>query len=248
MKTFALFFLFYLFCQGEIVQDLSYGIEAIKSEKLQEGKIQYIQIFGERCSGTNFLTKLIEHNLSAQLSFQYGWKHFPCWYDTPFEEKIRSKMGEKYCSLEGNDNFLFLVIFRDPYDWLRSFFLQPFHVSRRITRTRFSSFLKSRWYSSEDDQAICGPAGIFDRDPSTNGYFKNVLHLRSARIANLLKLKEKVDNVYFLNYETLRENPEAVIDEISSLFTIEKKEDFVPITSYKGKNGKEYVLSHFARG
>lgn len=181
-------------CKAETVGNLSYGIMAKKSDDA-ERKIQYIQIFGERCSGTNFLTKLIEKNLEVPLKFRYGWKHFPCWYDTPFENRISPTQGRDYCTLEGNENFLFIVIVRDPYDWLRSFFLQPFHVSHRVPRTRFYSFIRSRWYSGDEDKAICGPAGIYDRDPETNGYFNNILHLRSARIENFLKLMHKAENV-----------------------------------------------------
>lgn len=33
-------------------------------------------IFGERCSGTNFLEKAILENFELEMTNEYGWKHF----------------------------------------------------------------------------------------------------------------------------------------------------------------------------
>jgi hypothetical protein len=33
-------------------------------------------IYGERCSGTNYLQDLIEINFDVETTWDYGWKHF----------------------------------------------------------------------------------------------------------------------------------------------------------------------------
>ena len=38
--------------------------------------IKYLTIYGERCSGTNYLENLIKINFDVEVKFDYGWKHF----------------------------------------------------------------------------------------------------------------------------------------------------------------------------
>ncbi len=38
--------------------------------------IKYFTIYGERCSGTNFLEETIKANFGLQITWKYGWKHF----------------------------------------------------------------------------------------------------------------------------------------------------------------------------
>ncbi len=35
-----------------------------------------IQIYGERCSGTNYLEDVITKNFNVDITWEYGWKHF----------------------------------------------------------------------------------------------------------------------------------------------------------------------------
>lgn len=240
--------LFFLCCSfllfSEQVEQPRFAIKAQRAKNLKAGSVKGIQIFGERCSGTNYLTGLIDANLALHCSYPYGWKHFPCWYDTPFVQKVLPSRGEKYCYLSDSDPFLFLVIFRDPYDWLRSFYNKPHHVSRKVSTATFGRFLRSKWYSEENAKGkLLGSRtkGILDRNPYTDKPFKNVLKLRSARIKNMLKIQEKVANVYYVKYETVRDFPEQVIDEISSFFQIPRKEIFTPIMSYRNENKEKFI-------
>ena len=33
-------------------------------------------IYGERCSGTNYLEDIISKNFNVEITWRYGWKHF----------------------------------------------------------------------------------------------------------------------------------------------------------------------------
>jgi hypothetical protein len=33
-------------------------------------------IYGERCSGTNYLENIINMNFDVNVTWEYGWKHF----------------------------------------------------------------------------------------------------------------------------------------------------------------------------
>ena len=33
-------------------------------------------IYGERCSGTNYLENIININFDVKITWEYGWKHF----------------------------------------------------------------------------------------------------------------------------------------------------------------------------
>lgn len=38
--------------------------------------IKKVTIYGERCSGTNYLEELLTENFDVTLVWDYGWKHF----------------------------------------------------------------------------------------------------------------------------------------------------------------------------
>lgn len=205
---------------------LLFGSYAIDS-KCENPNIQYIQLFGERCSGTNYLEQLFNSNFPEYpFRYTFGEKHYPAWYDgSHIDQAI-----PKYCiSLEGNESYLFLVIVRNPLDWLQSFYMKPcYGVSRWVNCSSFSSFIRSLWYYDQ-----CP----YDK-PHDKPFFSNVLELRSARLRNLLTMRDKVSNYYFIRYETVRDHPEEVIREVSSLFSMKCTPDFHPFTkAVRGTSG-----------
>ncbi len=208
--------------------------------------IKRIQIFGERCSGTNYLESLLKANCKNidEDYFFYGWKHFPCWFDYPFNPKFYPVPKRNY-TLENNRNCLFIIIFRDPYDWLRSLHLTPFHATDNLKNIPFGDFIRTKWTV---DAAQMREWGNFEINPANGLPFKNVMKLRKARILNMLRIKDLVHNFYMINYETLSKSPEEVLREISHLFGVELQEEFTPILqSKKGfkKNTEIYQGSHY---
>ena len=80
--------------------------------------IKYFTIYGERCSGTNFLLHAIEENFNLTFSNDYSWKHFFGHYSFEKNEK--------------EDETLFIGIIRHPIEWLDSFHKKMHHVPKKI--------------------------------------------------------------------------------------------------------------------
>lgn len=210
-----------------------------------EHQINKIQIFGERCSGTNFLEHLIVRNfknIKKDTFFWYGEKHFPCWFDFPFDEKFYQRPLYNY-TLEKSKDVLFIVIFRDPYDWVRSFYKSPHHAISSLKTLSFSEFIRSKWEVEND---IENPYRFpIELNPKTGAPFDNVMKLRTARIINMLRLKDLVPFVYFINYEILNEFPREVLTEISELFGVEMNDQFTPVLTDKGNEDVMFTPSRY---
>ena len=155
-----------------------------------EDQIRHIQIYGERYSGTNFLQHLLEKNLSdISIDYKFGWKHFFINGD-----------------VENASNFLFVVIYRDPFDWLRSFHSYPYHAAPEIKKARFSQFIRHEWWCAWDEDAgkspedpIYGKEMMFERDPKTLNRFSNVIRLRTAKIKNWESLVSEAHEVSLIH-------------------------------------------------
>lgn len=206
---------------------LDYGIFA-KNDNIEN--ISKFFVIGERCSGTNYLDCLILNNTSLKNS-PLGHKHFPPWYNLGQE----NYQGDpRYYHFEGTENHLFIVIFRNPYDWLRSFHLKPWHSKKYLKNLRFSKFIRSTW-EVEMDKFLIDEMPINPYlDLTANGTpFENVIALRIAKIENMLEIKNRASNVIYVNYETIRDYPEEFLNEISTLYSIQLKTPFSPIDKYK---------------
>lgn len=204
--------------------------------------INNLQIFGERYSGTNYLQSLLWENLDKSVIkddplewYNYGWKHFPLWLNVPFERNPKGSSMKDY-NFEGSDSYLFVIIFRDPYDWVRSIHKRPHHAQNLLHNRPFHEFIQLPWLCEVE----------IDLNPHTGLYFDNVLKLRSARINNMLLIKERVKNIYYVKYETIRDYPQEVLKEISEIFNIPLNPNFTPIIAYKGdKDGGAFTKSTY---
>jgi hypothetical protein len=190
--------------------------------------IKRIQIFGERCSGTNYLESLVKSNFNdIEITWDYGWKDF-------FPQNIDKN---------NHDDCLFLVIFRNPYDWLSSFHNNPHHVDKTLKNLTFSEFIRKEWkcvYNSEsgtkESDPNFGKEMMFERNPETGDRFKNILEMRNYKVEAFLSLKNKVLNYEKFRYEDLRDNPN-ILKGLSKEFKLKPKEsDIIPYTYYKDTN------------
>lgn len=218
------------------VHALQYGILA-KNENRKE--IDRFFVIGERCTGTNYLYSLIINNTEL-IEKPLGHKHFPPWYEL---EQSYYRGHPSYYTFENTENYLFLIIFRNPYDWARSFHLQPHHSDSPLANIPFSQFIRMEWIMNLDNSIYIEyfKNPFLDADPETGLLFHNIFALRSAKIKNMLEIYHRAPNVYYINYETLRDFPEQVINEIAELYHLQLKVPFSPVTTYKGmKQQKEY--------
>ena len=98
----------------------------------------HFTIYGERCSGTNYLEELMLANFNIQITWKYGWKHFFGFYN--FEHN------------QEEDNTLFLGIIRNPVDWLNSFYKEQHHLAHE--KKNLDKFLFSEHYSIDNKRNI----------------------------------------------------------------------------------------------
>lgn len=192
---------------------------------------KYIQIFGERNSGTNYLHFLLEENISnIKVGYKFGWKH-------GFAKKAMTP--EKV-----NDETLIICLFKDPYSWLVSMQNKPHHAPQ-LKGLAFSDFIKSEWAcyegdnydkrNLENDPIKAEQEMMFERNPETGERFDNIIKLRSAKIKALRKLEELWPNTLFMTYEQLLAKPKVTVCKIAG----EKKLKLAgPVKLSKGYFGK----------
>lgn len=187
--------------------------------------IRKIQIFGERCSGTNYLETLLSKNLrSVSLTWDFGFKHF-------FPKR----------DIHEAPDYIFIIIYRDPFDWLRSIYTQPWHVSPELKHAQFSEFIRMKWWCIwNEDAGITRNHPLYEtemmeeRDPRTGNRFKNIIEMRDEKIRVWENIRNQSENYFYINYESLRANPERILQDISNEFGISMQERFHDIKHYKG--------------
>ena len=211
-------------------------------------KITKVKVCGERCSGTNFIMHLIHRNfptLAATDFVQFGQKHFLWWFDTPYDEsKIqRMQYSPDAFYLTGSEDCLFVVVIRDPYDWLKSFYHNPWEVHDDLLDKDFNHFISNTWKIRSDKTGKNkrrDPYRIYDAidnfNPYTGNPFANVLELRTCKYKNYLKLGTLVKNYLFVRYEDVNDAPEEFIAFISETYQIEKDKLFQAINTRKGSH------------
>ncbi len=209
-------------------------------------KIHQLKVCGERSSGTSFLKALMEHNfldldVLGVCSDRFGYKHFLWWFDTPAEKGKLQRLNYKLeaVTLANSDDCLFIVIVRDPYDWLRSFFLLPHHVSPTLLDKGFFHFISQPWHLKDRFEEIDG------YNPYTKKPFSNLLELRNYKMQNYLKLKDRVKNYCFVRYEDLSANPEGFVNFIADFYNLKKTNKFVPITTSRGVGKSFYEKKNY---
>ncbi|CAM9771853.1 unnamed protein product [Phaeothamnion confervicola] len=175
-----------------------------------------IQIFGERCSGTKYLARLLLSNFSnVVITSECGFKHF-----FPDRTHIQD---------QDTTSVLFVVIVRDYKTWLRSMWAQPYHVHCSLRGVSFDKFIKKEWRCVYDETAHVPPRDprfgsemLFERDPETQERFKNVVEMRSAKMRAFLQLRDLVENYVLITYEELVASPDVVINFMQTRFGLKR--------------------------
>lgn len=199
------------------------------------GKLERLKVCGERCSGTNFVLYLLHKNfpgLTPTGLNEFGHKHYLWWFGTPINKKKLKKLNytRNDVLLNNSQNCLFVVVVRDPYDWLRSFYLKPYDVPDKLCKGGFFRFVSSKWKLTRSYQLPDGQHNVIDDlNPWTGKPFPNVLKLRKYKMLNYLTLSQLVDNYLFVRYEDVRDNPKDFIDFVASFYNLAKTEQFIPI-------------------
>ena len=195
--------------------------------------ITRIQVYGQRCSGTNIVTRTIEANVpDVEITEAFGFKH---WFVPPQ-------------TLFVNDT-LVLVVARNAFDWARSLHRQPWHAHPDLKALPFDQFIRSEWHSYWDDHMgyidpdhpVRGDEMLHERDPETGDRFANCIAKRTAKLRHWAALATRAHNVALLNYDAFSRDPGAFVAAIAAATGHAAAPHFVPITSYKGQGYERYV-------
>jgi hypothetical protein len=165
--------------------------------------INEFTIYGERCSGTNYVEQLILSNFDVKVTWRHGWKHF---------------FG--FHNLGNADNTLFVCVVRDPIKWINSLYRTPHHICD-ICKKSQANFLNYEIYSKPDtwdSRKYYGPYYNFygeDRHIYTKKRYKNIFELRHVKLQYLLDdLPTKVKHHIVIRYEDLLTDFEKTMEKI----------------------------------
>ena len=177
-------------------------------------KIDYFCIFGERCSGTNFLEQALLENFHLKIHNHQVNKHF---------------FGQK--ELPKEDNILYIGIVRHPYTWINSFYKYPYFVNKNIRNNKYK-FLNEEFWSQDGNNEITQDRNIF-----TKKRYKNIFELRNVKLEFLYnRMPLLAKNYVLIKYEDLRDDYENTLIFIKQQFNLLTKDEYPKkITTYYGR-------------
>jgi len=206
--------------------------------------IKKIIIYGERCSGTNFLENAILENFDVEISWEQGSKHFFCFNDY---------------NKRNFDDTLYIGIVRNPVYWINSFSKELYHVPK-INRQNLRNFLFNEFYSVNDETEIAPKLQtiLFNNKPQkiykcttmiedlnyiTNKKYKNIFELRKIKNEYLMDvMPTKVKNYILINYEKLLTNYEETLEFVKNKFNLTQKHStFKKIQKYKKSDTYNFI-------
>jgi len=196
--------------------------------------ITRLALYSERCSGSNYIQSLVLTNMEGISLDESCHKHFPPWLELHASNYLGSP---SHYTFEGSDDLLVVVIFRNPYDWVRSLHRKPWHAALCLQNIPFSQFIRQAWQLNLNQPGIVRlqkQHPFMDLNPVDGTPFTNALMLRTAKIRTMLKIKERAKNVYYINYETVRDYPQEVLQELQEVFDLHMKSEYQPVLYYKG--------------
>ena len=175
-------------------------------------------IYGERCSGTTYLEQIVKTNFKADITWEYGCKHFFGFHD-----------------LTNSNDTLFICIVRNPYDWINSFYKNQYHLPIQF-KNKFN-FLNNEFYSINKENIEMKN----DHNIYTSQRYSNIFELRHIKLKFLIEtLPLKVTNYLFIKYEDLLDNFNGVMDSIKDKGLIPKNNIYLNNFNYKGVVGKVF--------
>ena len=193
-------------------------------------------IYGERCSGTNYLENIININFDVKLTWEYGLKHF---------------FGFQDDKLKNCDDTLFICIVRNLPDWINSFYRDMWHLplkyknKRRPEKDKIDEFLNKEFWSFNDNRGNrdISKEIMEDRNIYTGERYKNIFELRHTKIKWMLEdLPNKVKNCVFIKYEDLINDFEKTLLQIEDKGLKRKKNIVFPLNSNRYKKHPKKIF------
>ncbi len=216
---------------GGATGSLQFGMGCARERKGNE-LIRRFQIYGERCSGTNALIRLVEANF-PELTFteDYGFKHWLVPEDMVIAKDVAV-----------------IVIAREVGEWLRSLYRQPWHTSPAMRALSFSDFIRAPWdtiwdtefWNIDEDHPLLGTPIMEERCPVTGDPFANAITMRNAKLANWTATARRAGAALFFSHEQLVQDPVSLVRQIETTTGCSSHDSFVPVRSYKGQGNRAF--------
>jgi hypothetical protein len=183
--------------------------------------LKKVTIYGERCSGTNYLEELLLLNFDVEIVWSYGWKHF---------------FG--FCDLSNSDDVLFIGIVRNLTDWVNSLYREKHHLPPQLTKN-VRTYFNDTFYSINSDNTEI----MTDRNIETNERYKNIFELRHIKNKFLIeKMPTLVKNFCLITYDDLVDNFINVMNKIKNYDLQVKNNIMFPLNTKKYKNNSKTVF------
>jgi hypothetical protein len=180
-----------------------------------------VTIYGERCSGTNYLEELLIYNFDVEIVWNYGWKHFFGFND-----------------LTNSDDTLFIGIIRNLEDWINSLYREKHHLPTHLTEN-IDTFLTNTFYSIYYN----GNEIMTDRNIDTGERYKNIYELRLVKNKYLIeKMPKLVKNYCLITYDELVDSFLDIMNKLkNSGLKIKDNIDFpLNVTYYKKEKNTSF--------
>lgn len=190
--------------------------------------IDRFQVLGDRCSGTNYVSHLLERNFPELAPCEeLGWKH--------------GFIDRRTCASPG---LLTVVVYRHPVRWMQSLYRNPFQIAPSQHQLPFDQFIRCQWSPVWTEENTDGTTTLIpiqgDMYPHTTTPFENICRMRSVKIGYLEELSELPCQIVFLRYEDANRAPRKVLAEIASAFDLHPVRRYRPVHEYKGVRSVRY--------
>lgn len=199
------------------------------------------QLFSERCSGSNYFEAVLAANFPGlEPSCDYGFKH---WISRRFlDEDVFP------------DDRLYVLVNRNPFDWLRSIHVQPWHAAHHLRGISFSDFIRAEWHCVWDEQAGITPDDPrwmremeFERNPLNQGArFRNIIETRNIKYCIWRAKLSAQPRLLYVSFDMFLKNPLSIVQRVASLIGQPLSEPIILPAGYKGRMSWRRRLLHMA--
>ena len=190
---------------------------------------QLLKMYGERNTGTNYLSKLIDLNLRIEqlpgvlpqwlLKAQEKFPAKEFVRDAYFSMTFHHNLGWKHALVKSaeeleqyavcSSNLSFVTVSKNPYSWLLSLYRKPYHQNY-TGKPDFETFLSAPWKSVRRD--------------NVSSKISSPVELWNIKNASYMQLNNEL-SVLNLTFENLLADPAQVLKSISDFSSCEWKHE-----------------------
>lgn len=185
-------------------------------------QVPLVKVFGERNTGTNYLSELLNLNLAVhELPGTVPYPVFMAQKMVPGSEELlrdlyfrftfNRNFGWKHTLIsdlasaleeDAPDDIFFVSITKNPYSWLLSLHRRPYH-QEQLTALSFEEFIRTPWHTVGRENA---PAVV-----------SNPIELWNMKNGAYVALNKKASAIN-ITFENLLKDPEKMLKQISQRF------------------------------